>query len=461
MNRGLWWRFAALSVLLSLVLSLLYALLVRETTGSARAALQRSVTLILARALEEPPYPEAMRRLDRMLADAAEVPREAWLLDAHGTVVAHRGAQLQPPVALPLGDALRVHEVRTLRRHWWSAQPLMLTRLDAPQPLYLLTQGSGLGGRPGIRLQAVFFVGTLVAAMLLSLALVTLYLRGRSRAAREVIARLEAGDLQARFRPDRLDALGALMLDFNRMADEIERLVHRLQAAEDARRAMLQELGHDLRTPLTSLRTSVETLAAHGDTMPPEDRHAFLGILRGELDYFVRLVDDLFFIADLAEPRYRRASTPVDLRELAATELQALKARRPADAPALRLQARLPQRPCPVPGDAVLLARLLRNALDNAARHARTHVTVSLHAEDQEAVLRVADDGAGMSAAQVAAFGQRRAQRIQAGAAAQPSLSLGLGSVIIKTITELHGGTLRLDSDGTHGTTLSVRLPAA
>jgi signal transduction histidine kinase len=127
----------------------------------------------------------------------------------------------------------------------------------------------------------------------------------------------------------------------------------------------------------------------------------------------------------------------------------------------LQLEAQLPEHPCPVPGDAVLLARLLRNALDNAARHARTHVTVSLHTEGPEAVLRVADDGAGMSTAQVAAFGQRRAQRIQAGAAAQPSLSLGLGSVIIKTITELHGGTLHLDSDATHGTTLSVRLPAA
>jgi len=461
MNRGLWWRFIALSVLLSLVLSLLYALLVRETTGSARVAIQRSVTLILARALEEPPYAEAMRRLDRMLADAAEVPREVWLLDAQGAVVAHRGVQPQPPVALSFDGTLGVHEVRTLRRRWWSAQQLMLTRLQAPQPLYLVTQSTGLTGRPGIRLQAVFFVGTLVAAMLLSLALVTLYLRGRSQQARQVIARLEAGDLQARFQPDRLDALGALMLDFNRMADEIERLVHRLQAAEDARRAMLQELGHDLRTPLTSLRTSVETLTAHGDAMPAEDRHAFLAIVRGELDYFVRLIDDLFFIADLAEPRYRRASTPVDLRELAATELQALKARRPAEAPALQLQAELPEPPCPVPGDAVLLARLLRNALDNAARHARTRVTVSLHTEGPEAVLRVADDGEGMSAAQVAAFGQRRAQRIQAGAAVQPSLSLCLGSVIIKTITELHGGTLHLDSDSTHGTTLSIRLPSA
>jgi signal transduction histidine kinase len=431
---------------------------VRETTGSARVAIQRSVTLVLARALEEPPYPEAMRRLDRMLADAAEVPREVWLLDAQGGVVAHRGVRPLPPVALSFDGTLGVHEVRTLRRHWWSAQQLMLTRIEAPQPLYLVTQGTGVTGRPGIRLQAVFFVGTLVAAMLLSLALVTLYLRGRSQQARQVIARLEAGDLQARFRPDRLDALGALMLDFNRMADEIERLVHRLQGAEDARRAMLQELGHDLRTPLTSLRTSVEALAAHGDAMPPADRHAFLAIVRGELDYFVRLIDDLFFIADLAEPRYRRASTPVDLCELAAAELQALKARRPAEARPLRLEAELPESPCPVPGDRVLLARLLRNALDNAARHARTRVTVALHTEGHDAVLRVADDGQGMSAAQVAAFGQRRAQRIHAGAAEQLSLSLGLGSVIIKTITELHGGTMALASTP-GGTELALRLP--
>lgn len=461
MNRGLWWRFLALSVLLSLGLSLLYVLLVREASGGARAAIQRSITLIIARGLEEGPYPETMQRLDRMLGDAYEVPQQMWVVDEQRRVLAQREPGELPADAV-LDPAMPVHEVRSSRRGWFSGVQVVSTRLQAPTPVFLVTVNSGLPGRPVARLQAVFFVGTLVAAMLLSLALVTLYLRGRSREARRVIAQLEAGDLEARFAPDRLDALGALMLDFNRMADEIERLVHRLQAAEDARRALLQELGHDLRTPLTSLRTSVDTLSAHGDTMPAEDRRAFLDIVRGELDYFVRLVDDLFFIADLAEPRYRRATEPVDLAELVGSELRALQGRQPDGAPQVEFTAPgLPPGQRSVAGDRMLLARLLRNALDNAVRHARSRVRVALSAEPDTIALAIEDDGPGMTPAQIAAFGQRREQRIQAGASS--SLSLGLGSVIIRTIVDLHGGRLSLQGDAAGpdagGTRLTVRLP--
>src|SRR5262249_10322184 len=98
---------------------------------------------------------------------------------------------------------------------------------DAPE--YLVVHNAGIKGRPILWRQALLFIGVLVGAMCSALWLVLLYLRARSREARAVIARLEAGDLGARFAPDRLDALGHLMLDFNRMADEVEHLVRRLR----------------------------------------------------------------------------------------------------------------------------------------------------------------------------------------------------------------------------------------
>jgi signal transduction histidine kinase len=88
-------------------------------------------------------------------------------------------------------------------------------------------------------------------------------------------------------------------------------------------------------------------------------------------------------------------------------------------------------------------------------------VRVDLSAEPDVIALAIEDDGPGMTPAQIAAFGQRREQRIQAGASS--SLSLGLGSVIIRTIVDLHGGRLSLQGDAAGpdagGTRLTVRLP--
>lgn len=454
MSRSLWWRFLALSVLTSLLLSVAYVFIVRETTGGGRAALLRSVVLLMARTLEADPLPQAMQRLAAITAESPELPVDVWVIDDQGHVLAQHSAGALPPEASdPRLRPPHVHEVLT---EGGLAQPTVsVVRLATTPTAFLVSRHNGLPGRPVLRLQAIFFVGTLVAAMLLSLALITAYLRARSREARQVIAQLEAGNLQARFHPDRLDALGVLMLDFNRMAEQIERLVQRLRNAEDARRALLQELGHDLRTPLTSLRTAVDTLVAHGDAMPADERRSFLEIVGGELAYFVRLVDDLFFIADLDEPRYRHAREPVDIVGLAQSECRAVQQRHTA---AIELHDELHDDQRYAPGDALLLARLLRNGLDNAARHAHAKVSVRLRREGETLRLQIADDGPGMSPEQVAAFGRRRTQRIH-GDASQPTLSLGLGSVIMKTIVELHGGALHIDSDAS-GTRLTIELPA-
>ena len=78
-----------------------------------------------------------------------------------------------------------------------------------------------------------------------------------------------------------------------------------MQSTEGTRRELLQELGHDLKTPLTSLSTSLETLEAHEDQITKKDRGELLSLMRGELAYFIQLLDDLFFISEIDEPDYR------------------------------------------------------------------------------------------------------------------------------------------------------------
>lgn len=466
MNRSLWWRFLAISVVFALVMSVVYVAFMRETTSSGRANLQRSILLFAARIVEDGPVDQSMRRLEGYLAESPEVPTQLWVVDEQGRVLASRSGKPPPLDWLRIDKPVRVHELVRSASLSLRGPVLTIVRLQGDEPRYLVARFVGLPGRPILMLQITSFVVALGGALFLGLTLITLYLRARSRQARQVIARLESGDLRARLVPERLDALGALMLDFNRMADEIERLVLRLQAAEDARRGLLQELGHDLRTPLTSLRTSIETLSAHGPSMPAPDREAFFAIVHSELEYFVRLIDDLFFIADIAEPHYRKAAERLDLRELLRGELAAMRGR---PAPSAEAPVRFEMADdaplgdeCRVIGDRMLLSRVFRNALDNAAKHARGLVRVSFARGPHELSVIIDDDGPGMSAEGIAAFGRRRHQRLQAGAS-QPFMSLGLGSVIIKTIVELHGGRWQLRSaaagDAVQGTRLAITLP--
>ena len=296
-----------------------------------------------------------------------------------------------------------------------------------------------------------------------ALLLVTFYLRGRSTQVKQVIARIESGDLGARFAGDRLDAVGGLMLDFNRMADEIQRLVARLETTERARRELLQELGHDLRTPLTSMRTAIEALAAHGNAMSSAERDEFMNVVSGELAYFSKLIDDLFFIAEIDEPRYRKNAERIDLAGVLASEVLAAQAG-PRGGRDVRIEFTGDEDAgaCAIRGDAYLVSRLFRNALDNAARHAHSYVRASVRTSEAGIDIVIEDDGEGMAAETIATFGQRRNRRFF-GSAGSNATSLGLGSVIMRTIVDLHHGRLAITSRAVDpvvpGTRMTISFP--
>lgn len=464
MSRALWLRFFGAGVFFALVISALDLLLVREVAGGPSAEVQRSVYLFVARLVEEQPYAESVRRVARLRTDSPAMPLQLWVLSETGQVLAASTADAPPPRLLGLARPARVHGIATYGRFFSGAPAGAIVRLEAPAPTYLLVRNPGIPGRHTFRTLLLLFIASLIGAILLGLSLVLVYLRGRSAQARQVIQQLEAGNLSARFAADRLDAIGRLMVDFNRMADEIERLVTRLQATERTRRELLQELGHDLRTPLTSLRTAIETLAAHGDAMPAAERAEFFGVVSGELEYFGKLIEDLFFIAEIDEPRYRKNAERIALAALLAAEIQSAQGK--AAARGIRFDLKTD---CATPeqatimGDAYLIARLFRNVFDNAVRFARSEVRVAVAAHPERVAITVDDDGPGMAPEAMAAFGLRRSRRIAAGAGCRASL--GLGSVIIRTIVALHDGQLQVASRATDpalaGTRLTITLPHA
>jgi signal transduction histidine kinase len=466
MNRALWVRFVGLSVVFALLLSVLYTFLIREVAGATNVSVQRGMCLFLARIVESGDYQASLGQIDSYRAESAALPLKAWVVSERGGVLARNTPAPPPQNWHTLSLPTQIHDIATYARGLPSLPKFVVVRLKASAPTYLILQDLFVQTRRVVFLQSVLFVATLGAAIFLGLTMLTLYLRGRSREAKHVIAAMRSGQLDARFTLGRLDALGQVMLDFNDMAEEIERLVNRLHATEETRRELLQDLGHDLRTPLTSLRASAETLLMHGPRMPAAEQAEFMAVIKAELDYLQRLIEQLFFIAEMTEPKYSPRAEDTHLVELVEGEIQAVAAAR-ADGQTknqVMFEAvnAFEGEQGVIRGDAHMLGRLFRNALENAANHASGSVRVEFAADDRHLRVVIDDDGPGMTREALENFGVRRAQRSM-GPGAGSRASLGLGSVIIRSILSLHEGRLQIDSklagQSVRGTRLSFSFP--
>ncbi|MBS1960904.1 MAG: HAMP domain-containing histidine kinase [Bdellovibrionales bacterium] len=343
-----------------------------------------------------------------------------------------------------------------------------IVRLYSNPPRYLITKRV-FAPPPGAK--PVFFSFAILLTSILGGAGVSLLilfrsLRNKAALADEVIAELQSGNLKARFPIDRVDEIGQTMLRFNRMAEEIERLVERLRTTEQSRMQLLQELGHDLRTPVASLKNMLETLATKGASLEPKVGRELMDLSRSEVDYFERLIEDLLVLAQIGEPNYQCVREPTDLSSLVEEEAELLLSRR-GSTEGRKIDVVRPDEPVQVCGDAHLLRRAVRNALENAYDFSKETITVEFGRENGSlARLEVRDDGPGFSDEQLAKFGERRMTRKLGPRREGGRISIGLGSVIMKTILDIHRGSLSAEnwqgSDGrSGGARVILRVPAA
>jgi signal transduction histidine kinase len=267
-----------------------------------------------------------------------------------------------------------------------------------------------------------------------------------------VIAELQKGNLKARFPIKKRNEFGAAMVRFNRMADEIELLVERVVNTEKSRMKLLQELAHDLRTPVASMKNLLETLQSREETLTPTVKRELVSLSVKEVDYFGRLIEDLLILAQVSEPRYHAKKESVDLIAIFTDESESAAVQANTSDKQIFLDKNLPRTSLFTMGDALLLRRMFRNLAVNAFSFAKSSVHVSFQSIlPDTATFIVDDDGPGFSEEGIKSFGVRRITRVL-GSEQNGRLSVGLGSVIVKTVAELHRGTVqvenRLDSTG-------------
>ncbi|MFK0403837.1 sensor histidine kinase [Microbacterium sp. NPDC090225] len=250
---------------------------------------------------------------------------------------------------------------------------------------------------------------------------------------------------------------GLVGASLNKLLDHVDTSLAARQKNEERMRRFVADASHELRTPLASIRGYSElSLRALGQAHGPEaieGTTTSLERIQAQSLRMTRLVEDLLLLARLDEGRELVYGT-VDLTQLA---LESLADARPT-AVEHHWSIEAPDEPVVIVGDSGRMHQVVANLLANARTHtpAGTTITLSVAQEDDEAVLRVHDDGPGIDPVVrdelFARFARGDSSR------ARQTGGTGLGLAIAKAIVEGHGGFLSVASEP-GDTTFTVRLP--
>lgn len=255
--------------------------------------------------------------------------------------------------------------------------------------------------------------------------------------------------------------------DFSRRNDEIgdlsqalRHMTESLWARLDAIEGFAADVAHEIKNPLTSLRSAVETAARIDD---PEQQRRLMSIIVDDVGRLDRLISDISDASRLDAELSRAQADPVDVAALLETLATAHDAMRGEAGPRLRLDS-THHPSLVVNGIEDRLGQVLRNLIDNAITFSPPHGTIdlSLRRDGAWAEIAISDEGPGLPEDKLTAIFERFYSERPKGE--KFGIHSGLGLSISKQIVEAHGGTIRaenrLDADGrVCGARFVIRLP--
>jgi signal transduction histidine kinase len=255
--------------------------------------------------------------------------------------------------------------------------------------------------------------------------------------------RITARNLHSRLPvPPTEDEVAALATTMNTMLDRIE-------AASAAQRRFVADASHELRSPLATIHANADLLAAASLSAGPARSVARI---HTESERMSRLVNDLLLLARVDDQSAPPRHDDVDLDDLVYAARERIAVERPD------LEVAGSVAPVRVIGDADELHRVLRNLIDNAVRHARSAVSVTLAEHDGHAEIVVANDGPPIAADDRDRIFDRFVRLDDS--RSRDGGGSGLGLAIARDIVAAHGGSLTL-ADVTAGAAMRIHIPMA
>lgn len=298
-------------------------------------------------------------------------------------------------------------------------------------------------------LAAIFTLATFLLAEILS--------RWLSRPLRNIASSAQmfaAGDLGVRVVPQGPQETRTAAEAFNTMADQVSQMVDELKQEERRKSRFVSDVSHEIRSPLTAIRGTAETLA-QGD-VEPEDTKRFLATIVKESERLSRLAEDLLALQRIEGATGELPMRRIRLRSIvlgAVNSLEHTTSERGID---VRVTGDAPD----VLGDPDRLQQVIANLLDNASRHTPRGgvVTLEMRHEGAFSVVAVSDEGPGIDEESLPhifdRFYRTSASRDRTTGGA------GLGLAIVQSIVSRHAGEIEVENLTPKGACFTVRLPA-
>jgi signal transduction histidine kinase len=284
------------------------------------------------------------------------------------------------------------------------------------------------------------------------------FLTRRLRTLSNAVNTFKQGELFHRVKVKGRDEISTLGRRFNEMAATIEANVEKLKSSERLRRELVENISHDLRSPLTSIRGYLETIILKDEEFVPARRREYLEIILRNVSGFQRLVEELFDLVMLETKQVSPDYEPFQMMDLAQDVVLKLKPQ--AEKADVSLTLDFPPSLPLLYGDIGLMERALTNLIENALHFTPPGGTVhlSFSCKDKGGELSVTDTGKGIPPEEIPYIFERYYHTKKN---KEQSLGrTGLGLAIAREIVELHNSQLHVESTLGKGTRFYFYLPS-
>ncbi len=356
----------------------------------------------------------------------------------------------------------------------FSAAPISATGLNEGY-LYVILGGEAfdnvvdmLKGSDIMRTSAMGLMASLATAFIAGLLVFGLFTRRLKRLSAVIKNYTESQfkhGKNTRYLPvksskDEIDALGR---HFNIMADHIDQQWAELKRSDDARREMVANVSHDLRTPLASLNGYLETLIIKNRSLKEAEKKEYLETAMRHSHRLGMLIEELFELAKLDSYQQPLNISEFSIGELIQDVVQKFKLS--AHQKNIRITTDFSQKMSFVTGDIGMIQRVLENLIENALRHTPTGGTIEVSlmerpdpARQNRVFVKIRDNGTGISEADLPHIFERFYRHPKSRKGGDDHSGLGLA--IVKRILELHGGAVTAHNEAPGGAAFIFELPA-
>ena len=272
------------------------------------------------------------------------------------------------------------------------------------------------------------------------------------------VEQISSGNYEVRIENDIFNEIGILIHEFNDMAEKLQNSEEEKQEYEENRKALIANISHDLKTPITSVSGYIEVIL-DGVVTSPEKINSYLKIVESNMNYMNKLIDDLFLFSKLDMQKLEFKFEVVKIKSFMSDLMEEFKFTLGEENIIFNFHDKIEEEVL-VNIDGKRIYQAIRNIIGNAVKYGvvdNLNIQTELIKEDNFIKINIKDNGPGIEKDKLPHI-FNRFYRVDM-ERTKDLMSTGLGLAIAREMVEAHGGSIHVYSVLNEGSTFVIRLP--